>query len=47
MDKLILRNLWNAKWVIGGLAFAHTLYWQLLTKPKIMAEVYGWDGNGG
>ena len=47
VDKLLWRNMNNAKWVIGGFALAHTIFWFGLTKPKIHAEVFGWDGNGG
>mgnify|MGYP007047511967 CR=1 FL=1 len=47
MDKLLLRNINNAKFVIGGFALAHTAYWFCLTKPKLESEVFGWDGNGG
>ena len=47
MDKLLKRNIMNAKWVIGGFVGAHTLYWFCLTKPKIVSETFGWDGNGG
>ena len=47
MDKLLIHNLKNAKWVIGGFIGAHYTYWFLLSKPKLEAEVFGWDGNGG
>ena len=47
MDKLLKRNIINAKWVIGGFVGAHTLSWFCLTKPKIVSETFGWDGNGG
>jgi len=47
MDKLLLRNINNAKWVIGGIAIAHATWWVCLTKPKLETEVFGWDGNGG
>ena len=47
MDKLLLRNLNNAKWVIGGFGLAHTTYWIMLSRPRIHSEVFGWDGNGG
>ena len=47
MDKLLLRNINNAKFVIGGFALAHTAYWFCLSRPKLQAEVFGWDGNGG
>jgi hypothetical protein len=47
MDKLLIRNIQNAKFVIAGFFAAHTFYWFALTKPKLQAEVFGWDGNGG
>ena len=47
MDKVLFRNFMNAKWVIGGFVGADILYWQLLGKPKLHAEVFGADGNGG
>ena len=47
VDKLIIHNIKNAKWIIGGFAFAHMVYWNMLSKPRIQAEVFGWDGNGG
>ena len=47
MDHLLKRNLMNAKWLIGGLAGAHMLYWTQLSKPRLMSEVFGDDGNGG
>ena len=47
MDKLLLRNLTNAKWVIGGFIGAHSLYWFTFSQPKIYGEVFGADGNGG
>ena len=47
MDKLLLRNLNNAKWVIGGFIGAHAFYWFAFTKPRLTSEVFGWDGNGG
>ena len=47
MDKLLLRNINNAKWVIGGFVFAHVAWWNVFAKPKLTADVFGWDGNGG
>lgn len=47
MDKLLWRNFNNAKFVIGGFALAHTAWWFCLTKPRLYADVFGWDGNGG
>ena len=47
MDKLLIKNAMNAKWVIGGIIGAHSFYWYFLTKPKLMTETYGFDGNGG
>ena len=47
MDHLLRRNVWNAKWLIGGVAGAHLFYWNMLSKPRLMSEVFGDDGNGG
>ena len=47
MDKLLLRNIYNARWVIGSVLGLHTAFWYIICKPKIHAEVFGWDGNGG
>ena len=47
MDKLLMRNAWNAKFFLAGLLGCHMFYWYGMSKPKIMAEVYGKDGNGG
>ena len=47
IDKLLWRNINNAKWVIGGVALTH-VFWQFaFTRPRINAEVFGYDGNGG
>ena len=42
-----MRNAMNAKWFIAGLIGTHTFYWYAMSKPKIQAEVFGPDGNGG
>ena len=47
MDKLLRHNIYNARFVIGGFAAAHAVWWYLFSKPQIMYEVYGMDGNGG
>ena len=47
LDKLIWRNIVNAKWVIGGFGIAHSFLWYTHYKPQLMADVYGYDGNGG
>ena len=47
VDKLIIHNIKNAKWLIGGFAFAHIFWWNAFNKPRISSEVFGWDGNGG
>ena len=47
VDKLIIHNIKNAKWLIGGFAVAHCVFWNFFSKPRISAEVFGWDGNGG
>ena len=47
MEKLLLNSAYNARWFIAGVAGAHTAWWYLVNKPKIHAEVFGPDGNGG
>jgi hypothetical protein len=47
MDKLLYRNIMNAKWVIAGVLGAHTIIWYGIGKPMLKAEVFGADGNGG
>ena len=47
MDKLLRQNIYNARFVIGGFTAAHLAYWFFISKPAIMYEVYGIDGNGG
>ena len=45
--KMCLTNASHGRNVIGGLFLGHCFYWYFLTKPKIMADVFGPDGNGG
>jgi hypothetical protein len=47
MDKLLYRNLLQAKWVVGGFIGAHAICWYGFNKPALMADVFGHDGNGG
>uniref|UniRef100_A0A7S3FYA6 Uncharacterized protein n=1 Tax=Strombidium rassoulzadegani TaxID=1082188 RepID=A0A7S3FYA6_9SPIT len=47
MEKLLMRNIYNARFVIGSLAAFSLLSWQLVHKQKLMIDVYGVDGNGG
>ena len=47
MDKLLFRNIYNARFVICGFTVAHLAYWNLLAKNRIYADVFGIDGNGG
>ena len=47
MDHLLRRNLWNAKFVLGGLFATHACYWYSFSRPRLMSEVFGDDGNGG
>ena len=47
MDKLLIHNLKNAKFVVAGFLAAHSFYWYTFSKPTIMSEVFGTDGNGG
>ena len=42
-----MRNAYNARFFIAGLLGCHLFYWQCLSKPKIYADVFGMDGNGG
>ena len=44
---LCFHNATNAKFLIGGITLAHIFYWQCFTKPRVMGEVFGVDGNGG
>jgi hypothetical protein len=48
MEKHLLKNAKQAKWVIGSL-FAGTLFLQYgIYKPGLLhLEVFGYDGNGG
>lgn len=47
MEKLLFRNISQAKWVIGGIGGAHATWWYGVGKPNLEAQVFGWDGNGG
>ena len=44
---LLWHNFKNAAWVIGGIASAHMLFQVMFIRPRIHAEVFGMDGNGG
>merc|ERR1719498_1421843 len=47
IEKLIMRNAYNARFVIGGVAFAALVHWQFVYKTKLYTDVFGFDGNGG
>ena len=47
VDRLIYRNLMQAKFFVGGAVLGNVLCWQLVMKPRVMGEVFGHDGNGG
>ena len=47
VEKLLMRNAYNARWVLAGFGGFSLLYNQIFIKPRIMSEVFGWDGNGG
>ena len=47
VDKLIMRNVVQGKFLIGAALFGNYLCWHLVTKRRVMGEVYGHDGNGG
>ena len=44
---MLYHNMMNAKWIIGGVAATHMFYWYFMMKPRLNAEVFGYDGNGG
>ena len=44
---LLCHNLMNAKWLVGGFIGTHMFFWYMMTKPRLNAEVFGYDGNGG
>lgn len=47
VDRLIYRNLMQAKFFVGSAVLGNVLCWQLVMKPRVMGEVFGHDGNGG
>ena len=47
VDRLIYRNIMQAKFFIGGAVLGNALCWQLVMKPRVQGEVFGVDGNGG
>lgn len=47
MEKFFMRNIYNARWVIGGLVGFSFTYWKVIQVPNLKKEVFGWDGNGG
>lgn len=47
VDRLLMHNAMKGKWFIGGALVGNVLYWQLFSKPRVMADVFGYDGNGG
>ena len=44
---MVFHNAVNAKWVIGGFALLHVFWWNVMSGPRVMKEVFGHDGNGG
>ena len=47
IDKLIMRNFMQGKFLFGTVILGNVLFWQFVTKRRVMGEVYGHDGNGG
>jgi hypothetical protein len=47
MEKLLFRNVNNAKWVIAACVGAHSFWWFGVSKPVLHNQVFGQDGNGG
>ena len=47
MEKLILKNAMQAKWVLGSFIIGSFALQQLYTSQLLQHEVFGFDGNGG
>ena len=47
MEKLLLRNLYNARFAIGALATFNAVTWYSFMKPNLLYTVFGHDGSGG
>jgi hypothetical protein len=47
IEKYLFHQLLNAKWLVGGVFGFSFVWWNVVSKPSIHAEVYGMDGNGG
>ena len=47
VDRLLYRNIMHGKFFLGAAVFGNMLCWQLVMKPKVQGEVFGYDGNGG
>ena len=42
-----MRNAMQAKWFLGSAIGFNVLYWQVFSRPRVMNDVFGFDGNGG
>ena len=48
MEKVLIQNAKNAKWVIGSILFGTAFLQMAVYKPGLLhLEVFGLDGNGG
>ena len=48
MERVLLQNAKNAKWVIGGFLGASLLLQYRVLRPNLLNyDVFGYDGNGG
>ena len=47
VEKLLMRNAYNARFFLAGLGTFTVLYNFIFIKPRVKNEVFGWDGNGG
>ena len=47
MEKLLLRNMYNARYALGSLVLFNAVSWYAFMKPSLLYHVYGHDGCGG
>ena len=47
MDRLLMKNAWSARYLIGGIAGFNFFYWKALVQQRTLIEMFGIDGNGG
>ena len=47
VEQLIFRNMYNARFFLLGYGSFAVFYNYAFIRPRVMNEVFGWDGNGG